>query len=177
MTVELFKPSVSDAKRLHDLICSTFRETELKWVPENDAVVDDYMAETYFLEETQKSLEDPKTHWRILSIEGEWVGFFQLILKKTIPGLPNQSVAQARKMYLKSNVQKQGYGQVMFDEVFKICHEYGVKTVWCNVYCRNENSIALAKKFGAKKISEEPIVYKRNGETIKEHSINYFIKL
>jgi GNAT superfamily N-acetyltransferase len=175
--VQIIQPAPQDYQKVHGFFCQKFRETEIKLEPKNESIIDEYMASEFPLDKIKESLEDSNTYWRVLSDDSHWFGVIRMRFGISGFGLPEENIAMLDRAYLSQNYQSKGYGKLLFQEMISLARSLKVKTLWWDVYCRNEKAITIYEKMGAQRVAEDPFEYQRDGETVREHHVVYALEI
>jgi ribosomal protein S18 acetylase RimI-like enzyme len=141
---------------------ATFYETYVQLNPENSALLQAYVDETFSEQRIAEELHKPDVTFYLLEAENELIGY-----AKT-KGHASNTRLEIEKLYLINGQQGKGLGKKLFLHIKNHALMNGQKSLSLSVYDQNKSAIEFYLKLGFKKISEKDFLFNWNGSQYKD---------
>ena len=152
MALQIRRATLADAGALSRVGVDTFAETFGHLYPPEDLAA--FLADSHSPQSYARYLDDPAYAAWLLEDDGVAVGY-------TVAGscgLPHADVAPAdgelKRLYLRSSVQKDGWGARMFDATLDWLQRDGPRTLWISVWSENLGAQRFYSRYGFAKAGE-----------------------
>jgi ribosomal protein S18 acetylase RimI-like enzyme len=152
----------SENKVLAQISSTTFFETYAQINPENSALLQAYVQETFNQHKIAQELQKPDVAFYLLESENQLIGY-----AKTKGPLRNSHL-EIEKLYVMNGYHGQGYGKKLFLHIKQLALSNGQKSLWLSVYDQNKSAIEFYLNLGFKKISEKDFHFNWNGYEYKD---------
>ncbi len=156
------KAIYSDNMGLCKIASSTFYETYVHLNPENSALLQAYVDETFNEQKLAVELQKTDVTFYLLEAENELIGYAKTKSEAMDPRL------EIEKLYFINRHQGQGLGKKLFLHIKNQAVLNGKKSIWLSVYDQNKSAIEFYVKLGFKKISEKDFIFNWNGYQYKD---------
>lgn len=109
-------------------------------------------------------LEDPKSLFLVLEIEGEVIGFIYGYeeQKGFLPFHKKRTYFYIDNIVIDSRVQDRGYGSMLIDNIIEECRNRNYSDIMINVYSFNQKAVSLYQKKGFTELSRDYILELRS---------------
>jgi ribosomal protein S18 acetylase RimI-like enzyme len=152
----------SDSEALSKISRATFYETYVQLNPENSALLQAYVDETFSEQKIAEELQKTEVTFYLLEAENELIGY-----AKT-KGHAREARLEIEKLYLINGHKGQGHGKKLFLHIKNQALSNGQKSLCLSVYDQNKSAIEFYIQLGFKKISEKEFYFNWNGFEYKD---------
>jgi ribosomal protein S18 acetylase RimI-like enzyme len=156
------KAILSDYVTLSQISTATFYETYVQINPENSAVLQAYVDETFNEEKILIELQKKEVAFYLLEIENQIIGYAKTV---ELSGYPRIEI---EKLYLMKGHIGQGLGKKLFLHIKNLAVIREKKSIWLSVYDQNKAAIDFYLQLGFNKISEKDFTFNWNGQEYKD---------
>ena len=124
----------------------TFRESFGRFIPPTD--LDSYISATYNPARQMEELTNPSRKYLIAEREGNAVGYAMLHAHKALPIVVGENPIELERLYLLHDSIGHGLGHVLVCKCIEESLRSFHKTIWLQVWERNERAVAFYIKQG-----------------------------
>lgn len=152
--------TVADTDELIALACETFKTTYYE--TQVSADLDLYLKQTFNKEKVLTELQG-KGEFRVVFVVAFWhgkmVGYVKVVQgQKPVQSLTDRQYAHIEKFYLQKNVQNQGIGGKLMQQVLDINQAAGYHTLWLLVWDENPAAMAFYKKWNFEEVGKQAFI-------------------
>ena len=142
--------NTADAEMLSELGAKTFYDTFAKDnTPENIAA---HLKNSFAPEIQLAELSDPNNVFLIIEIDGQPIGYAQLILNSKEEFITGTNPLEVRRIYATKENIGRGVGKELMQATIREAQQRGCDSVWLGVWEKNPRAIAFYKKWGFKEV-------------------------
>ena len=156
------KAILSDYAALTKISTAIFYDTYLELNPENSALLQAYVDETFNEQVILNELKREEVSFYLFEVENQVIGY-----AKTIVPLGSTRL-EIEKLYLKKVQVGKGLGKQLFLHIKTLALSHGQKSICLSVYDQNITAINFYLQLGFEKISEKDFIFNWNGQEYKD---------
>ncbi len=145
---------IQDAALLSELGARSFREAFGRFIPPMD--LDSYINATYNPAGQMDELTDPLREFLIAESEGLAVGYAMLHAHEALPIVAGENPIELERLYLLQDSIGRGLGSVLMRKCMEESRSCAHKSMWLQVWERNERAIAFYRKWGFECVGVRP---------------------
>lgn len=142
--------TTGDARMLAELGAKAFYDTFAKDnIPEN---METYLQRSFSSEIQLNELSQPDVIFLIAEIEGNPVGYAQLILGSHDEAIQRIHPLEIRRIYASQAYLGKGVGKELMQATIHEARQRGCDRIWLGVWEKNQRAIDFYKKWGFRKV-------------------------
>lgn len=146
MSIELKKCSIEDVELLRQISIETFRETfEEQNSPEQMRA---YLDSAFSTRQLEQELSNPCSEFFVIYTNEEPAGYLKLNIDDAQSKQMDEDSLEIERIYLRSQYQKQGLGQHLFNKAIEAATSHNKYKIWLGVWEKNLNAIEFYKRMG-----------------------------
>jgi diamine N-acetyltransferase len=146
--IKIRRAAIEDAEMLTELAYQTFWDAFHEHPANAPEDLADYMEKAFNAEQTRSELEDERSIFLILEIDGETAGYAKVMIGNLEDGISAKRPIELNRLYSRQEFLGKGVGQRLMDECFKIAKENDCDVMWLGVWEFNPRAHAFYKKNG-----------------------------
>jgi GNAT superfamily N-acetyltransferase len=154
---QLRAATARDATALADLGQRTFRATYAADTRPED--MDAFLRGAYRPEDLAAGLADPRQRWSVAEVDGQLVGFANLVAGDAHESIIAGSPVLLGNLYLDRSAQVIGLGSAMMAHLLETAREEGHDVIWLGVWEKNPKAIAFYRRWGFFEIGSVPFTF------------------
>lgn len=144
--------TTSDVEKLQKVSRETFKATFDPYTAPNDMVR--FLEEDYETVKLVKEIENPNSRFYFLMVQNEIAGYLKINVGDAQTEHLRENALEVERIYLRSNFQHRGLGNVLLDFAEKTAREEGKDYMWLGVYEKNAPAQHFYKRHGFSKVSQ-----------------------
>lgn len=144
--------TTSDVEKLQKVSRETFKATFDPYTAPNDMVR--FLEEDYETVKLVKEIENPNSRFYFLMVQNEIAGYLKINVGDAQTEHLRENALEVERIYLRSNFQHRGLGNVLLDFAEKTAREEGKDYMWLGVYEKNVPAQHFYKRHGFSKVSQ-----------------------
>ena len=144
--------TTSDVEKLQKVSRETFKATFDPYTAPNDMVR--FLEEDYETVKLVKEIENPNSRFYFLMVQNEIAGYLKINVGDAQTEHLRENALEVERIYLRTNFQHRGLGNVLFDFAEKTAREEGKDYMWLGVYEKNVPAQHFYKRHGFSKVSQ-----------------------
>ena len=141
-----------DAALLSQLGARAFREAFGRYIPPMD--LHSYISATYSPARQMDELANSSMKYFIAELEGLAVGYAMLHAYEAIPIVTGENPVELKRIYLLHDFTGRGLGAALMCKCMEASRLCAHKSMWLQVWERNERAIAFYRKWGFECVGE-----------------------
>lgn len=146
MTITIKKCMMEDVNMLQEISYETFNETfKDQNSPEN---MTSYLEKAFSIEQLKTELKNTSSQFFFVFVYNEIAGYLKINTDNAQSEAMGAESLEVERIYVKSQYQKLGLGQKLFNKAIDVSQELNKKKIWLGVWEKNENAIAFYKRNG-----------------------------
>jgi diamine N-acetyltransferase len=146
--IKIRRAAIEDAEMLTELAYQTFWDAFHEHPANAPEDLADYMEKAFNAEQTRSELDDERSIFLILEIDGETAGYAKVMIGNLEDGISAKRPIELNRLYSHQEFLGKGVGQRLMDECFKIAKENDCDVMWLGVWEFNPRAQAFYKKNG-----------------------------
>lgn len=144
--------TTADVEKLQEISRITFKETFDPFTAPAD--MEKFLDEDYQISKLTSEIENPNSHFFFLMKDGEVAGYLKINVGNAQTEQLKPNALEIQRIYLLSDFQHQGLGNVLFDYAEEIAQKENKDYLWLGVYEKNIPAQHFYKKHGLKKVGQ-----------------------
>lgn len=144
--------TTSDVEKLQKVSRETFKATFDPYTAPNDMVR--FLEEDYETVKLVKEIENPNSRFYFLMVQNEIAGYLKINVEDAQTEHLRENALEVERIYLRTNFQHRGLGNVLFDFAEKTAREEGKDYMWLGVYEKNIPAQYFYKRHRFEKVSQ-----------------------
>ena len=153
--IELLRASVRNAKILHQLSVSTFRDAFGAQNRQQD--MDKYVSEEMSLERLTQELEDEANYFYLAWYDGRLVGYCKIRANRE-PDIIGERPLEIERIYVTEQFQGRGVGAALMEHCIAFAGEHGHDVLWLGVWEFNTEAVNFYKEWGFELCGSHPFL-------------------
>ncbi len=142
----------NDLLTLEEISRKTFFET---FVEDNtSADMEQYLADKFDKKQLKKELNEHDSQFFFSELDEKATGYLKINIKKAQTENIIDNALEVERIYVVSEYQNKGIGQLLLDKAFEIARSKNIKDVWLGVWEKNSGAIAFYKRNGFTKFGK-----------------------
>ncbi len=152
--IDIVRPTRDDAATLARLGAETFAETFVGMQYYTQEICDQYASQTFTPALLLPAIEDPKTRWWLVRVDGEPAGYAKLYEREPAECIKHEDAIYLERIYFLKKFTKRGLGKRVLAEVFQEAKARGYPWLWLSVWEYNVNAVEFYRKLGFTRAGE-----------------------
>ncbi len=152
MKYEIKEITTADVKELQKVSRETFKTTFDHYTAPDD--MKRFLEEDYQTEKLIREIENPNSRFYFLMVKGKIAGYLKINVGDAQTEQLRDNALEVERIYLRTNFQHRGLGNVLFDFAEKTAREEGKDYMWLGVYEKNIPAQYFYKRHGFEKVSQ-----------------------
>ena len=137
---------MEDVNMLQEISYETFNETfKNQNSPEN---MTSYLEKAFRIEQLKTELKNTSSQFFFVFVYNEIAGYLKINTDNAQSEAMGAESLEVERIYVKSQYQKLGLGQKLFNKAIDVSQELNKKKIWLGVWEKNQNAIAFYKRNG-----------------------------
>ena len=155
--ISIRRATVDDAVLISVLASTTFYEAYFE--QDESANLAGYIHESFEIKTIRSEIEDPRSTFFLIFLDGKVVGYAKLIDDSTTDGVADGRVVELKRIYLVERVWGTGIGDKLVTYCIETAKNRGFAAIWLGVWEENTRAQKFYTKYGFYKVGTVTFPY------------------